>query len=203
MWSTKREQVLWILTSGKENPTVSFFFFTPTTWQPDMANHSVRWPFSAIATHLPPPTPVMGQVPSAVSWTHGVIFIFWMTSCDGTVTALHDVAFIDIFKSISIYSALLLYIFYIYTVYCILAVCGVQFSMPFLAGICKWRADWLVDYNWKWPLTLCAIVSCALVMFYIFCGVCVDGCTVFSVSLLLYMHLNNIALQQVIIFAII
>lgn len=30
-----------------------FLFALPTTRQPDMANHSVRWPFSAIATHTP------------------------------------------------------------------------------------------------------------------------------------------------------
>lgn len=91
-------------------------------------------------------------------------------------------------NSISLYSALLLYISYIYTVYCILAVCGVQYSMTFLAGICKWSDDWLVDYNWKWPLTLCAIVSCSLVMFYISCWVCGWMYCIFYLSTSLRAH---------------
>ncbi len=167
-------------------------FAPPPTWQPDTANHSVRWPFFAIAT--PTTHPSWGQVPTAVSWTHGVIF-FWMTSCGGTVTALHDVALIDI-------SQLYLYIMpslYILIVYWQFVECSK--TMPFLAGTCctycNWRAYWLVDYNWKWPLTLCAIVPCALVMFYfLLWGSCVWMYCIFYSSISSHSHQCFFFVQQ-------
>lgn len=94
-------------------------------------------------------------------------------------------------NSISLYSALLLYIYILYIVYWQFVECSK--TMPFLAGTCctecNWRADWLVDYNWKWPLTLCAIVPCALVMFYfLLWGSCVWMYCIFYFSISSHSH---------------
>lgn len=119
----------------KKIPLFLSFFCTPTnlaTWHGQSQCEVAFLRYShTLPLHLS-----WGQVPTAVSWTHGVI-LFWMTSCGGTVTALHDVALIDISK-------LYLFIFcppficiYIYTLYIV----SWQFVdcsklMPFLAGTC-------------------------------------------------------------------
>ena len=59
-------------------------FAPPPTWQPDTANHSVTWPFSAIKPH-PSPTPVMG--PSSHScklnpWCHFLLDDVMWWDCD-------------------------------------------------------------------------------------------------------------------------
>lgn len=147
----------------KKIPLFLSFFCTPTnlaTWHGQSQCEVAFLRYSHTPPHLS-----WGQVPTAVSWTHGVIF-FWMTSCGGTVTALHDVALIDISKLYLFIFCLLLYI-YIYTVLYIGSLwSAVKRCLSWLVPVVHNVTDWLVDYNWKWPLTLCAIVPCALVMFY-------------------------------------
>lgn len=88
-------------------------------------------------------------------------------------------------NSISLYSALLLYI-YIYILY-IVSWQFVECSkpVPFLAGTCcNWRVDWLVDYSWKWPLTLCAIVPlCPCDVLLFLWGSCVWMYCLFYISI--------------------
>lgn len=89
------------------------FFFTPTnlaTWHGQSQCEVAFLRYS----HTPHRHLSWGQVPTAVSWTHGVIF-FWMTSCGGTVTALHDVALVDISELyLFIFCPPFIYILYIY-----------------------------------------------------------------------------------------
>lgn len=174
------------LHAGEKSQRFYFSFFCTLRQPPRRTltrpTASVRWPFSAIATPLAPSPPHTqagrggAELPQLVSlnpWCH---FLFGWRHVVGLWLRCMTWRWVDI-STLSLPPSSILNIstlIYIYThsLYWILAQLVECSKMtPLLATCgtwCNWRAYWLVDKNLEWPLTLCAIVLCALVTFFFF-----------------------------------
>lgn len=193
------ERVLWNSDSEeKKIPLFLSFFCTPTnlaTWHGQSQCEVAFLRYS----HNPHPTPVMG--PSSHScklnpWCHFLLDDVMWWDCD--CVAWRGVDWY--LSTLSLYILPSSDIYILYIVYWQFVECSK--TMPFLAvvhNVTDVLTGWLI-ISGSCLLPFVLLYRVPLWCFTFSCGVHVYGCTVFSISLLLYIHINVFFLQKTMIF---